>query len=67
MCYASAALQARAGLYFQSLDLLQQRILMQPAHTQQVMALAHFSDGSIRDVTIEVDGRLVMKDGALVI
>jgi hypothetical protein len=28
-----------------------QRILMHPAHTQQVMALAHFSDGSVRDVT----------------
>ena len=28
-----------------------ERILMRPAHTQQVMALAHFSDGSIRDVT----------------
>jgi len=27
------------------------RILMRPAHTQQVMALGHFSDGSIRDVT----------------
>lgn len=28
-----------------------QRILMRPAHTQQVLALAHFSDGSVRDVT----------------
>ncbi len=28
-----------------------QRILMRPAHTQHVMALAHFSDGTIRDVT----------------
>ncbi|MGD9723087.1 MAG: DUF1549 domain-containing protein [Pirellulales bacterium] len=28
-----------------------ERILMRPAHTQQVMALAHFSDGSVRDVT----------------
>jgi hypothetical protein len=28
-----------------------QRILMRPAHTQQMVALAHFSDGTIRDVT----------------
>ncbi len=28
-----------------------ERILKRPAHTQQVVALAHFSDGSIRDVT----------------
>ncbi|REK13099.1 MAG: DUF1549 domain-containing protein [Planctomycetota bacterium] len=28
-----------------------ERILMRPAHTQQVVALAHFSDGTIRDVT----------------
>jgi len=28
-----------------------ERILMRPAHTQQLVALAHFSDGSIRDVT----------------
>lgn len=28
-----------------------QRVLMRPAHTQQVLALAHFSDGSVRDVT----------------
>jgi hypothetical protein len=28
-----------------------QRILMRPAHTQQILALAHFSDGSVRDVT----------------
>jgi hypothetical protein len=28
-----------------------ERILMRPAHTQQMVALAHFSDGSIRDVT----------------
>jgi hypothetical protein len=28
-----------------------ERILMRPAHTQQVVALAHFSDGSVRDVT----------------
>jgi hypothetical protein len=29
----------------------QDRILHRPAHTQQVIALAHFSDGSVRDVT----------------
>lgn len=28
-----------------------ERILKRPAHTQQLVALAHFSDGSIRDVT----------------
>ncbi|MBX7168781.1 MAG: DUF1549 and DUF1553 domain-containing protein [Pirellulales bacterium] len=28
-----------------------QRILHRPAHTQQVVALAHFSDGTVRDVT----------------
>ncbi len=28
-----------------------ERILRYPAHTQQLMALAHFSDGSVRDVT----------------
>ena len=28
-----------------------ERILKRPAHTQQVLALAHFSDGSVRDVT----------------
>ncbi len=28
-----------------------ERILMRPAHTQQMVALAHFSDGSVRDVT----------------
>jgi hypothetical protein len=28
-----------------------QRILKRPAHTQQMLVLAHFSDGSIRDVT----------------
>ena len=28
-----------------------ERILKRPAHTQQMVALAHFSDGSIRDVT----------------
>ncbi len=28
-----------------------QRILVRPAHTQQMMAIAHFSDGSMRDVT----------------
>jgi hypothetical protein len=28
-----------------------ERILKRPAHTQQLMALAHFSDGSVRDVT----------------
>jgi hypothetical protein len=27
------------------------RILKRPAHTQQIVALAHFSDGSVRDVT----------------
>jgi len=27
------------------------RILHRPAHTQQVIALAHFSDGTVRDVT----------------
>ena len=27
------------------------RILMRPAHTQQIVALAYFSDGSVRDVT----------------
>ena len=27
------------------------RVLLQPAHTQQLCVLAHFSDGSIRDVT----------------
>lgn len=28
-----------------------QRILKYPAHTQQIVVLAHFSDGSVRDVT----------------
>ena len=28
-----------------------QRVLHRPAHTQQVLALAHFTDGSVRDVT----------------
>jgi hypothetical protein len=28
-----------------------ERILKRPAHTQQLVALAHFSDGSVRDVT----------------
>ena len=28
-----------------------ERILKRPAHTQQMIALAHFSDGSVRDVT----------------
>lgn len=28
-----------------------ERILKRPAHTQQIVALGHFSDGSIRDVT----------------
>ncbi|MEX0678251.1 MAG: DUF1549 and DUF1553 domain-containing protein [Pirellulales bacterium] len=28
-----------------------ERILMRPAHAQQIVALAHFSDGSVRDVT----------------
>ena len=28
-----------------------ERILVRPAHTQQMMAIAHFSDGSMRDVT----------------
>ncbi|MBI2825455.1 MAG: DUF1553 domain-containing protein [Planctomycetia bacterium] len=28
-----------------------QRLLKRPAHTQQLLVLAHFSDGSIRDVT----------------
>jgi len=28
-----------------------ERILMRPAHTQQILALAHYSDGSVRDVT----------------
>jgi hypothetical protein len=28
-----------------------QRILRRPAHTQQLLVLAHFSDGTIRDVT----------------
>ena len=28
-----------------------QRVLRRPAHTQQMLVLAHFSDGSIRDVT----------------
>lgn len=28
-----------------------QRVLHHPAHTQQLLVLAHFSDGSIRDVT----------------
>ncbi len=28
-----------------------QRILQRPAHTQQLLVLAHFSDGSVRDVT----------------
>ncbi len=28
-----------------------ERVLMRPAHTQQMIALAHFSDGSVRDVT----------------
>ena len=28
-----------------------QRILNRPAHTQQMMVLAHFSDGTVRDVT----------------
>ncbi len=28
-----------------------ERILMRPAHTQQMLALAHFSDGTVRDVT----------------
>jgi hypothetical protein len=28
-----------------------ERILMRPAHTQQLVALAHFSDGTVRDVT----------------
>jgi uncharacterized protein YdbL (DUF1318 family) len=27
------------------------RVLMEPAHTQQMAAFAHFSDGSVRDVT----------------
>jgi hypothetical protein len=29
----------------------QQRILKQPAHTQQLVVLGHFSDGSLRDIT----------------
>ncbi len=28
-----------------------ERVLVRPAHTQQMIALAHFSDGSVRDVT----------------
>lgn len=28
-----------------------QRVLKHPAHTQQIVVLAHFSDGSVRDVT----------------
>lgn len=28
-----------------------QRILKRPAHTQQMLVLAHFSDGSVRDIT----------------
>ncbi len=28
-----------------------ERILKRPAHTQQLIAMAHFSDGSVRDVT----------------
>jgi len=28
-----------------------QRVLKQPAHKQQIIALAHFSDGTVRDVT----------------
>lgn len=28
-----------------------QRVVERPAHTQQMLALAHFSDGSVRDVT----------------
>jgi hypothetical protein len=28
-----------------------ERMLMRPAHTQQMVALAHFSDGTVRDVT----------------
>jgi hypothetical protein len=28
-----------------------QRVLKYPAHTQQIVVLAHFSDGSVRDVT----------------
>ncbi|MGH7138546.1 MAG: DUF1549 domain-containing protein, partial [Pirellulales bacterium] len=28
-----------------------QRILHRPAHTQQILVLAHFSDGSVRDIT----------------
>jgi hypothetical protein len=28
-----------------------QRVLRRPAHTQQMLVLAHFSDGSVRDVT----------------
>jgi hypothetical protein len=28
-----------------------ERILKRPAHTQQLVAIAHFSDGSVRDVT----------------
>jgi hypothetical protein len=28
-----------------------QRVLHRPAHTQQLLVLAHFSDGSVRDVT----------------
>lgn len=28
-----------------------QRVLKRPAHTQQMIVLAHFSDGSVRDVT----------------
>jgi uncharacterized protein DUF1549/uncharacterized protein DUF1553 len=29
-----------------------ERVLHRPAHTQQLLALAHFSDGSVRDVTL---------------
>ena len=29
----------------------ERRILMNPAHTQQLVILAHFSDGSVRDIT----------------
>jgi hypothetical protein len=28
-----------------------QRVLRRPAHTQQMLVLAHFSDGSVRDIT----------------
>ena len=46
-----------------------QRVLHRPAHTQQLLVLAHFSDGSVRDVTSQAaysssDEAVAMVDGA---